>query len=420
MNSWLLALTITLSTSLIIQFILVAGFVYRLRHWKVALSEDADCPEAAVILCLRGGDPFLAKCIDGLVTQDYPSYRICFMVDHEHDPAMSILRDALSKHAFSRYEIRFLVQPSMTCSLKCSSLVQAIEGLEESLFFVALLDADTIPHSSWLRELATALQPEDVGAATGNRWYMPERFSQGAMIRYVWNAAAVVQMYWYRIAWGGTLAIKLDSIRRANLLHRWRKSLCEDTMLRKQLGKIGQRVEFVPALMMVNREDCTLGSYLGWVKRQLLTAKLYHPLWIGVVGHGLSSALFLLCGWITCLVLFIQQEWTEAVCVGGGMVLFQAGLTLMLPWLDSAVGPIIQARGEPSNWQAGLSWRKFCWTVGATQWVYTWALIGCLFMRRVAWRGVEYDIKGPWSIHLRGYQPFQGGEPEKHASSQSL
>ncbi len=420
MNAMLVALAITLSLSLLIQFLLVAGFVLRLQRWKIELLADAVCPEAVVILCLRGGDPFLSKCIDGLVTQNYPNYRVCFMLDHQSDPALQILHSALGRHTFSKYKIEYLDRPAGTCSLKCSSLVQAVTSLDASVVFIALLDADTIPHPNWLRELATALQPATVGAATGNRWYMPAEFSQGALIRYVWNAAAVVQMYWYRIAWGGTLAIKLESIRQAGLLERWSKSLCEDTMLRRQLGNIGQRVGFVPALMMINREDCTVDSYVRWVKRQLLTAKLYHPLWIGVVGHGISSALFLLWGWITCLALLLQGDWSRGLGVCLGMFIFQACLTLMLPWLESAVRPIVRSRGEATDWYRGLSWVQFCWSVWATQWVYTWALLSCLFMRRVEWRGVEYDISGPWNIRLLGYRPFHSGEPEKNVSTHSL
>lgn len=419
MNMTLLVLAITLVASLLIQFLLVLGFVRRLRQWKVELLSDEVCPAAAVILCLRGGDPFLARCIDGLMTQDYPNFRIYFMVDHPQDPAVMILQSALAKHAFDRYEIQPLANPLASCSLKCSSLLQAISSLPQSTEFVALLDADTIPHSSWLRELATALAPSDVGAATGNRWYMPDRLSQGALIRYVWNAAAVVQMYWYRIAWGGTLAIKLDSISRAGLVDRWRTSLCEDTMLRRQLAKIGQRIAFVPSLMMINREDCTVDSFVRWVKRQLLTAKLYHPLWGAVVGHGISSAAVLLWGWAMTFVLLFQSDWLRGVAVGVGMLVFQVSLTAMLPWIDSAVKAIVQARGESVAWNADLGWLRFARAVWSTQWVYTWALVGCLFMRRVEWRGVEYDVAGPWKIQLLEYRPFQP-EAEQQTSTQSL
>ena len=419
MNTMLVSLGISLVVSVLIQFVLVHGFIRRLRGWKRELLTDDDCPEGVVILCLRGGDPFLSKCIDGLMTQDYPRFRVCFMIDHANDPAMQVLREALASHSFDQYEIQALANPLDTCSLKCSSLVQAVHGLPDTTKFIALLDADTIPHRSWLRELATALQPESVGAATGNRWYMPNELSQGSLIRYVWNAAAVVQMYWYRIAWGGTLAIKTDSIRRAKLLDRWSHAFCEDTMLRRQLSEIGQQVEFVPSLMMINREDCTVGSFYGWVQRQLLTAKLYHPLWHAVLGHGFSSAGLLLWGWGTAAYLFINQDLQRGFAVTAAMLAFQIALSLLLPWMESAVQQIVRSRGEPTDWNARLTRSRFTWSVWATQWVYTWALTTCLFIRRVSWRGVEYDVHGSWKIHLLAYRPLQQEEPNR-ASLQSL
>ena len=305
----LFALLGFLIASTLIQFLLVAGFVSRLRGWQQPLLEDASCPQAVIVLCLRGGDPFLSKCIDGLLTQNYPNYEVCFLVDHAEDPAMPILMQALEVSSFKNFRIEVLTSPLTTCSLKCSSLVQAVEGLPESTEIMALLDADTIPHINWLRELATALVPKHIGAATGNRWYMPTHCNQGSLMRYVWNAAAIVQMYWYEIAWGGTLALKMDSIRRAGILDRWRHAYGDDTIIRKQLSTIGQKVVFVPTLMMINREGCTVASFQSWAKRQLLSARLYHPFWLLVLGHGISSALVILWGLLSCIAFYCKGIW---------------------------------------------------------------------------------------------------------------
>ncbi len=425
MTQVLWALAITLIVSFAIQFVLVHGFVRSLRAWRRELLADDDCPPAAVILCLRGGDPFLSRCIDGLMNQDYPRYRVYFMVDHAEDPAMAVLQQALLNHTGKDYEIQVLREPLSTCSLKCSSLVQAVKSLPESTQFIASIDADTIAHSSWLRELATALAPEAVGAATGNRWYMPAELTQGSLVRYVWNAAAVVQMYWYRIAWGGTLAIKTSSIQRAGLVERWSNAFCEDTMLRQQLRPIGERVEFVPSLMMINREECTIGSFFSWVQRQLLTAKLYHPLWLAVVGHGISSAALLIWGWGLGLYLIAAQDAWTGLAVLIAMLVFQVSLSLLLPWMESAIQSMVQARGEPADWNRKLSSTRFAWSVWLTQWVYTWALVTCLFIRRVHWRGVEYDVHGSWKIRLLSYRPYRAEEsvgPEEpgNVSLQSL
>jgi cellulose synthase/poly-beta-1,6-N-acetylglucosamine synthase-like glycosyltransferase len=424
----LIPLLIALVVSASIQLVLVAGFVARLRgctskeHARkyIAKSDEATASPALVVLCLRGGDPFLGQCIQGLVSQDYPEFEICFVVDSAQDPAISVLQNELTKYPdFKRFEIQMLSDPLTTCSLKCSSLIQAIGPRIDSQGFVAQLDADTIPHRTWLSELASALQDPEVGAATGNRWYMPETISLGNMTRYVWNGAAVVQMYWYGIAWGGTLAIKFDSIRRAHLLDRWRNALCEDTMLSRQLKSVGQKVAFVPSLMMVNRENCDLASFFKWVQRQLLTARLYHPLWFAVVVHGVSSALLLVWGWTTCVVYALMGYWGSALASLMAMLAFQTFLSLMLPWMDSSVRAIVNGRGEPADWHRNLRWWQLGWYVWTTQCIYTAALVRCLRMTRVEWRGIEYEVTGPFDIRMQGYHPFRsdvhGSGCQKHS-----
>ncbi len=417
MSTMYLVLFGILIGSALTQFYLVAGFVSCLRKWKKPLLADTACPQATVILCLRGGDPFLSRCISGLLSQDYPNYEVSFVVDHAADPAMPILMQSLEHSSFDRFRIDILTSPLSTCSLKCSSLVQAIESLPKSTKIVAFLDADTIPHTTWLRELCTALEPNNVGAATGNRWYRPTQTCQGSLIRYLWNAAAIVQMYWYSIAWGGTLAMKLDSMRRADILESWRRAYGEDTMVRTALANIGEKVQFVPSLMMINREDCTISSFQSWVKRQLLSARLYHPFWLLVVGHGIGSAAVFLWGFWLCVAAAVQGDFLGATCVFIALFVFHAFLTCLLPWMERAVFDIAKERGEDDSWPSKPNFLAVLWFGWLTQWVYTWALLGCLFLKRFNWRGVDYEVGGPFDIKMLGYRPYQSEPKTQEAHS---
>jgi cellulose synthase/poly-beta-1,6-N-acetylglucosamine synthase-like glycosyltransferase len=399
------ALIATICISLAIQSWLVFGFTRLMMGRRVGLLDNAQCPEAAVVLCLRGGDPFLHRCVDALLQQDYPCYRIIFVVDHRDDPALPILRETLASRANDHYEIQFLTDPSNTCSLKCSSIIQAYRSLPETVEILAQLDADTIAHPSWLRELATGLAEESVGAVTGNRWYAPDEPSRGAMVRHVWNAAAIVQMSWYRIAWGGTLAIKRSAIREAKLDDRWSQALCEDTMLTHQLSRIGKRVEFQPSLIMVNREDCDVSSFVPWVSRQLLTARLYHRAWPLVVVHGIASAAILLFGWAWVLALVLMKQVQQAGLVAVVMAIFQLALVLLVLWIGRSVEASLARDGRDQLWQKP-HFVRWIYIVTITQWVYSWALLRCLFGNDTHWRGIRYHIGGPWRIKMERYQPY--------------
>lgn len=416
MDVFSVALIATICISLAIQGWLVLGFTRLMKRHCRPLLEDSKCPDAAVVLCLRGGDPFLHRCVDALLKQDYPRYRIIFVVDHKEDPALPILREALTQHAGGDYEIQFLNNPGGTCSLKCASIIQAYRSLPDSVEILAQLDADTIPHPSWLRELATGLSEESIAAVTGNRWYSPDHPSRGAMVRHVWNAAAIVQMTWYKIAWGGTLAIKMSAIRQANLDERWGNALCEDTMLTHQLSRIGMRVAFQPSLIMVNREDCNLPSFIPWVARQLLTARLYHRAWPLVVVHGIASAAILMLGWAWVVILVCMQRYQHAGIVAMAMGLFQLALVLLVLWIGRSVESSLAKNGRFQSWQKP-GFLRWIWIVTITQWVYSWALVCCLISRSTQWRGIRYRIEGPWRIKMEGYQPYSESVLPSHAGT---
>lgn len=409
--------SVLLIGSALSQAMLAIGFVWRLWSFKRPLVSDDQAPQAVVILCLRGGDPFLRDCLQGLLQQDYPNYEIRLMVDHRDDPAMSVVNDFVVAGQTPPFQVEYLVQPSDSCSLKCSSVVQAVRGIDEAVQFIALIDADTIAHASWLRELATALEDDKVGAATGNRWYMPHSLSLAALIRYAWNAAAIVQMYWYRIAWGGTLAIKTSVLRQTDLLDRWGQAFCEDTMLFTHLKKSGLRLAFVPSLMMVNREDCDLGGYFSWVRRQLLTARLYHPAWTAVAAHGVMTTVGPLAALGIGTCAWLAGERAAAASILASLLGYQLVLMLTLVPMEFAVRRIVAARGGQTAWLGVEGGLKTMLAILLTQVVYGAALFSANRMRQVDWRGVRYRFDKSGNVQLAAYKKYA---PSSATSDTSL
>ncbi len=408
-------LSTVLVISVLIQAVLVFLFVGILRGFKKELVADSDALPATIILALRGKDPFLPACIQGMLSQDYPDFDVKMVVDCPEDSALPVVNEALrdvSAPLREKVEVLFLENPLPTCGLKCSSLIRAIDKLRPECEFVALLDADTVPHPTWLRELATGLQPENVGAATGNRWYMPGSMNAGSLVRYVWNAAAVVQMCMYNIAWGGSLAIKTRVFRETDLLDKWSNAFCDDTMLFAHLKRAKLKVKFVPSLMMVNREQCDLGGFYRWVRRQLLTARLYHPAWFNVVFHGVSTALTPAAALIVGLVALATGHDLAGGIALGGFVFYQSAVILLLPPMEFAVRRIVKDRGEPVRWIGWANVWKYIVAIPATQIVYFPALVSACFLRNVGWRGVEYQVRGPWNIKMTEYVPYASEDSE--------
>src|SRR4029079_10346362 len=84
---------------------------------------DAKLPKAAVIMTLRGADPFLDRTLQGLTQLDYPRYDIRIVVDHKDDPAWDMVHRIIAERGCKNVKVEELRDRLTTCSLRMSSLV---------------------------------------------------------------------------------------------------------------------------------------------------------------------------------------------------------------------------------------------------------------------------------------------------------
>ncbi|HLJ09918.1 MAG TPA: glycosyltransferase family 2 protein, partial [Planctomycetaceae bacterium] len=223
------AATAVLAVWLAAQLYWISQFSRLLRAARASAAIEDDLPKIAVVLSLRGADPFLDRCLKGLLAQNYPRYEVQIVVDSELDPAWDLVHRLAGDCRAPFVRIEPLKVRRQTCGLRISSLIQAVSSLDETYGAVVLVDADVVPHANWLRELVGPMRDPAVGATTGIRWYMPEAHNPGTLVRYLWNAAAIPQMQAFGIGWGGSLAIRTDLLSDANLLDKWSQIMFEDT-----------------------------------------------------------------------------------------------------------------------------------------------------------------------------------------------
>src|SRR6516162_5459937 len=93
-----------LLASVLVQSGLVAGFVRVLRQAGRSRRPEYQ-PKTAVILCLRGGDPFLSACLNGVLNQDYPDYDVRIVVDAKSDPSWRVAEAAIARSPSSRVQL---------------------------------------------------------------------------------------------------------------------------------------------------------------------------------------------------------------------------------------------------------------------------------------------------------------------------
>ena len=80
----------------------------------------------------------------------------------------------------------------------------------------------------------------------------------------------------------------------------------------------GLRAAFVPSLMIVNRESCSLGEFFTLVRRQLLVGRLQHHGWPMVLTHGLITSLLLMTAIVTMVFTPVGSHWLAAGYAAAG------------------------------------------------------------------------------------------------------
>ncbi len=403
-------LTIFINQSLLswlaIQMCLALVFLLYLRLNQENVVADEQLPKTAVILCLRGADPFLPNCVEALLNQKYPEYDLKLIVDSQEDPAWQIVNDIINEKGASNVQVSSLKTIRHNCSLKCSSLLQAVSELDDSYQAIALVDGDTIVHDNWLRELISPLADPKVGATTGNRWFVPTGKYWGSLVRYIGNISTVVQMYLFQVPWGGTLGIKTDVLRQTGLLDKWKQAFGEDFMMHKILKQNGMRVKLVPSLIMLNREECDLLGLIDSLKRLILYSRLYHPNWLAIVGDAVSSILFPFVAIILFILSLLDAQWDLAAVLFSTYCIYTVGLLLVTLILELGVSQGIRSHGQPNTKLTAVTIAKIFVAIPLTQWVYGLALLSSLWMSTVKWRGIVYRVQNAWNIRLVEYHPY--------------
>ncbi len=392
---------------LLIQSCLTLIFLWYLRSYKPQSLPDEKLPKTAVILCLRGADPFLHNCLRSLLQQNYPQYDLKLIIDSQEDPAFKIASETINQLGATNVQINILRAVRYNCSLKCSSLIQAVSDLDNAYPVIAFIDADTVVHPNWLRELVTPLLDDKVGLTTGNRWYVPTGNYWGSLVRYSGNVSTVVQMFLFQIPWGGTLAIKTEVLNRIKLLDKWGEVLTDDMLLHKLIKQQKLQIKFIPSLLMLNQEESSLSNLLESLKRLIISSKLYHPGWLAIISEAYSSIVVPNLVIIIIFYLLLESQWYAGFLLFSSYISYTIGLVLLMLLMEVSIHHILHNQGKKIPKLSPLIILKMLIAIPFTQWIYGLIIISSLWTSSITWRGITYRIQGRENIRLIEYRPYQ-------------
>lgn len=259
----------------------------RLFQREVKAKYREHRPRVALIVPFRGAEPGLAANVRGVLSQDYPDYRVLLVVDDAADPAHAVLQQVLAEHPAADAEILIAGPAHEHESQKIHNQLAAMERLREDARgeqVWAFADSDAIPGPQWLGHLVGPLQKETVGVTTGYRWLIPDPDDPhpNLLTTYASIMNSSVMSFagsgFFRYAWGGSMAVRVETAERGALIRRFTNAVCDDYQVSRMVHDLGMEVYFVPSCVVPSPARWTWASLLDFVQRQYVLTRLHEPL----------------------------------------------------------------------------------------------------------------------------------------------
>lgn len=352
-------------------------------------------PFVTVIAPGRGLEAGLEDNLRALLRQQYRAYEILFVFDSESDPAVALTR-ILQAEVVECDHLRtkiIIAGPAVESGQKVHNLREAIQHLASGTEVLVFVDTDARPGENWLRQLVAPLADESLGASSGYRWFVSLRGGIFSGLRSVWNASvasALGQDRERNFCWGGSTAIRRETFERLQVKDGWQGSVSDDFTLTNLLHEAKLPIHFNANCLVPSLSDCDFHELLEFTSRQIKITRVYSPhLWKPILIGGLLFGVVFFGGialLLTRLALGQPFGWLLAIL---GAVFLLGALKSFVRW--RVVN--IPLRDYRAAMRRDLPAHVFLWPVASLLYLYNAILAG--LSRRIAWRGITYELKSP-------------------------
>jgi cellulose synthase/poly-beta-1,6-N-acetylglucosamine synthase-like glycosyltransferase len=228
-------------------------------------------PQLALFCPCRGVDPGFEDNVRSILDQDYPHFRVTFIVDSESDPAARALK-ALGATVL-------VAGPASGRGQKVHNLIYGVAQDPGDAEVFVFCDVDARFPGEWLMRLIAPLERQDVAVATGYRWYVSPSGDFPSLLRSSWNASVVTMLgdHGRNFAWGGSTALRRETFRELEILKAWNGALSDDYAVTQAARRSGRRIVFVPQCLIPTYGECTWSELLEFTTRQIAITRIYDP-----------------------------------------------------------------------------------------------------------------------------------------------
>jgi len=357
---------------------------------ELAKTPSDFSPFASIIAPCRGLDSDLEENLAALFHQNFPHFEIVFAVDDERDEAVSVIKKLISENA--QISAKYIIAPkTFESSQKVENLREAVLHVSDESEVFVFVDSDARPDENWLRNLIAPLQNENVGAATGYRWFISKKGNLASEMRSVWNASiasALGENVRSNFCWGGSMAIRREIFEKIEMREKWRGTLSDDFAVTRAMKEANLPICFVPQALTASVEDCSFRELFEFTTRQMKITRVYaQNLWIAsFIGSGLFNLVWL--GGILILIFADKNSfsfWFTLI----SLVLVSI-FSIGKSWLRlKAVKLVLTNYGNELDrqfWTQNLLWLF-------SPAIFFYNAFRALLSKKIIWRGIKYKLE---------------------------
>ena len=282
---------------------------------------NAPTPRTVVIVSVKGAGPELPRLFDALMRQTYAPFRLCFVVETETDEAHGPL---LRAHLQEPDRIQLIVAGlAMRGGQKAHNLLAALDRLALDDEIVVFADVDIVPEPSWLERLVQPLVSGHAAAVSGYRWLVPDDQRLASAFASALNSsiATLPRLARWNIAWGGSTAVRRQTIADIDLRTWWRGAISTDVQFTRAIWAKPGRIVAPRDLLVRSPVAYDWPMMFNFARRQYMQIRLHAPRhWLGA--FAVVAGLF--AGWPLALFGVAQGSWPAVAALVSVIVCDQA------------------------------------------------------------------------------------------------
>lgn len=382
------------------------------RYVRVALGKPAShwlsAPQVLACIPCKGLDLDLADNLRRVVTQDYPNYRIRFVVDSADDSAVGVIKQLMAE---TSVPCELLIAGTCIDSgQKVHNLCCATANLPPEVEVLVFFDSDARPAVDAVSRLVAAVCRDGLQVATGYRWFVPRRMTLANLTLASINAAvaSLYKHHGWNLIWGGSWAITRQLFEKTAMADAWRGTLSDDLVASRVLRLAGVRIVFEPGCMAASPIDATWKEAVTFLRRQFLICRCYAPMWWwGAMPLMVLQPLAFYGGiaWGATLAYQRHPFWYGPFLVSGTLYTLSV---LRSHWRQELWIRYIQAGYETLRSTARFDYWAAPWSCLIAVGTMLLSAVG----RSITWRGIHYYIGHAGRITLlgRGFSEAQRRE----------